>query len=188
MPCSLVGECRHIIIPFCSIDALGAYKVGIGALPSPRNCCTMEIDEQMMLCGTLKKFYHVSYIEIVVTGKEINFHTLDTDFLTPCELFLSVVGIIESEFRTRCPVYPADRGIIPDDWLDARFDTFLDCIFYRLTLIGCNLWHFIPFCINQNVRQLHLYSQIDVFPYYIYVIGTMIIRPINPRSNAWLDP
>ena len=135
MPCGLVGECRHIVIPFCSIDALGAYKVGIGALPSPRNCCTMEIDEQMMLCGTLKKFYHVSYIEIVVTGKEINLHTLDTDFLTPCELFLSVVGIIESEFRTRCPVYPADRGIIPDDWLDARFDTFLDCIFYRLTLI-----------------------------------------------------
>ena len=28
-----------------------------------------QIDEQMMLCGTLKKFYHVSYIEIVVTGK-----------------------------------------------------------------------------------------------------------------------
>ena len=78
---------------------LGAYKVRIGALPSSGDSGTMKIDEQMMLCGTLKKINHVSYIEIVVTGKEINLHTLDPNFLTPCELFLSVVGIVESEFR-----------------------------------------------------------------------------------------
>ena len=61
-----VGKCGHVVVPLGTIHTLGRHEVGVGALPSTRYGGTMEVNQQMMLGGTLQQVDTVSHIALTV--------------------------------------------------------------------------------------------------------------------------
>ena len=59
----------------------------------------MEVDQQVMACGTLKQVDTIVHVKLTVAREKVDLHACHTDFLTPSELFLTVLRLIEAELR-----------------------------------------------------------------------------------------
>ena len=103
---SLVGEGRHIVVPFSTIDGLRGEQVRPCALPATRNRCAMEIHQQMMAGGTFQQILLVVHIQLVVAGEEINLHASHTHPLAPGKLLLAVLFLVQAVFRCGSTIHP----------------------------------------------------------------------------------
>ena len=182
---SLGSECSIVVIPFRSIYSLNTYEVRICSLPSSWYCRSVEVDHQMMPCGTFQQVDTVFHRLLLVSGEEINLHSCHTHLLKPCKLPLAVFGGIQSLMRSRCApcLNPCSRRIIPQ----YRFDAFVEGIAYGILDVATIL-HLVPFGINKHVWPVHLHCHIHVFLYNLIVIAAMVVSPVYPRHRARFYP
>ena len=182
---SLRSEGGVIIIPLRSIYSLYTYEVGICALPTSWNCRAVEVDHQMMACGTFEKVDTIFHRLLFVACKEVDLHSCHTHLLKPCKLTLTVFGSIESLMRSWCTpsLYPCCGRVIPQ----YGFDSFFMSITYGILYVAA-VFHLVPFRIDEYVRPVHLHCHINILPYYLIVIRAMIICPIYPRYRTWFNP
>ena len=183
MGSSLVGKCRYVVVPFGTIDALGAHQVRIGTLPATGNGSAVEVDQQMMLGGTLQQVDAIVHVLLGVAGEEVNLHTGHANLLAPGKLLLAVFGLVQAELRARGTIDPADRRVIPYHWLDAHRLGIVHRILNSLAV-----FHLVPFGINEHVWQMQGNGHIHVFLDDVVVVGAMIIGPVDPRHRAGMNP
>ena len=180
---SLVGEGRHIVVPFSTIDGLRGEQVWPCALPATRNRRAMEIHQQMMAGGTFQQILLVVHIQLVVAGEEINLHASHTHPLAPCKLLLAVLFLVQTVFRCGSTIHPSHGRVVPDERLHALRFCIVDGV-----LDGLTLFHRVPFRIDEHVRQAKGDGHIHILLDDIVVVRAMVIGPVDPRHRAGLNP
>ena len=179
----LVGESRHVVVPFCPVYCLCGQQVWIGTLPTTRNGCPMEIDEQTVTSSTFEQVETIVHIHLVVAREEIDLHPGNANPLTPCEFLLTVFGFVQPKLGRRSAVDPSHGRIVPDQ----RADTFLLRISDGV-LDGLPILHFVPFGIYQNVWKSECCGHVYILFDDAKVVGTMVVGPVYPRHDAGLNP
>ena len=172
---SLCSKGAHIIIPLSPIDTLCREQVRICPLPSSWDCSTMKVYQQMMLCSTLEQIETIVHIRLIVAREEVYLHPCHTNLFTPGKFLFTIFCFVEAILWCRSAINPSYRRIIPYHRLYALLKGIGNSILY-----GFSVFHSIPFGIYQHIRQMQRNSHIDILLYYIIVVGTMIICPINP--------
>src|SRR5574344_937930 len=181
--CGFLGEGRHIVIPLCTIHAFSGEEMGICALPATWDGSTVEIDQQMMACRTLKKVKAIIHVHLVVAREEVNLHACHTNLLAPRKFLLTVFWLVQAELRARSTVDPAYRRVVPDEWLHPLRLGIIDSIYHCLAI-----FHLVPFSINQHVWQLECLGKINILLDDVIVVRTMIVGPIDPGDHTRMYP
>ena len=125
----------------------------------------MEVYQKMVTGGTLHEVDTIVHVLLVLTTEEIYLHTSNANLLTPCELLLAVLRLIQAKLRRRSAIDPTHRGVVPNHRLHATRLSVVDSI-----LNGLSVLHTVPLGINQHVGQFQRSSQIRVLLNDIVVV------------------
>ena len=148
----------------------------------------MEVDKQMVARSRLQEVEAVVHVHLVVAGEEVDLHASHTHLLAPGELFLTILGLVQTVFGGRCPVDPSNAGVVPDHRLDALLLCVGDGVLDGLALVGRQLVHLVPFGIDEHVGQTECRSHIDILLDDVVVVRAVIVCPIDPGNHAGLYP
>ena len=179
----LLGARTYIVIPLGTIDGLCGEQVGIGALPAAGDGGTVEVDQQMMLGGTLQEIDAVVHVHLVIAREEIDLHTSYTYLLAPGKLLFAILSLVQSVLRRRSTIYPAHRRVVPDE----GFDALRLGVVHRI-LNGISVFHGVPLSIDEHIGKMQGDRHIDVFLDDVIVVRAMVIGPVDPRHHSGMNP
>ena len=143
----------------------------------------MEIYQQVMLGGTFEQIEAIVHVHLVVAGEEVDLHARHTDLLTPCELLFTIFRLVQTVLRCRGTIHPTHTGVIPYHRSYALRLGIVDSI-----LDGLPIFHPIPLCIDEHIRQMERGRHVDILTDDVVIVRTMIISPIDPRYHTRMNP
>ena len=63
-----------------------------------------------------------------------------------------------------------------------------DRIFNRLAVVTLNLVHLVPLSIDEHIGKAERNGHIDVFLDNVVVVAAVVVGPVNPGDDSWLNP